>query len=171
MSVTRTASATALAAIVVVATSVAAQHPSRPREPLADSSPPVIMAHAGGVAPAAVMEVLRQVHQPYAAAKRRELLDSLTARAISYRGAATGPVLTIGIAGAADPGWGGAGGTPDPDALDRLVRIYEQAPNPLTRTTALMALSHQVDPSRAWPTLRTAATSTADADAFIAVMN
>jgi HEAT repeat protein len=139
------------------------------RPEVADSSPARIMSGLDGTtSQEAIREVLRQKHQAYGVAKRRELLDSLTARAITRPApAAFSALMMIRESGDPDPM---LEGLPNPDALDRLIQVYKQAADSGTRQIALMVLTDQVDPSRSLPTLRAAATKNGG-DAYTAVMN
>lgn len=139
-----------------------------PRNPLADSSPARIMSLASKRFPyGAVGEVLRQRHQTYPLSKRRELADRVVAFAIGVPGEAITAVSAIAASGSADPGWGG---TPDPDALERLVRIQREAKSVGTRQAALTEMIGQINPSRALPYLQEVAVSNGDdASAYLAV--
>ena len=81
-----------------------AQQPGVARRPgWADSTPPQIMKLArGGFPDDIVIEVLRQRHQAYPAAKRRELADSVVALALRVPGAADAAVSAIAESGSAE---------------------------------------------------------------------
>ena len=133
----------------------------------ADSAPARIIASArGGISLETVLEILRQRHKAYPEAKRRELADLVVARAIDDPHVGRVAILAVSMSGSSDPR---LGGVPDPEALNRLIRIQQTAKNAGERGFALTELAHQINPSRALPFLRQLATSTNDRDASAAV--
>jgi hypothetical protein len=132
-----------------------------------DSTPARILAAGGkkNVATWVIVDILRQKSKSFDAQKRRELSDSLVARAIALPGPneppltprhALEPFIFAGMAAST------FGGTPDPDALDRLVTIHRSARLIDVRIMAIGALEQQVDPARALPYLKTVALSPTD---------
>jgi hypothetical protein len=114
-----------------------------------------------------IYEVLRQVHQTYPAAKRAELADSVVEYAIRETGPGSDGLQAIGFSGSADPT---LGGTPDPEALDRLLRIHREARDSMARSDVLYLFVEQVNPARAIPLLRDIATSPSDGSGWYAVI-
>lgn len=133
---------------------------SRPVSPalvLADSSPARILA--GPHVPVGVaVDVLRQVHRPYANAKRAELADALVARAISDPISGDEAVRAIATGGSTDPAMPG---TPDAGAFDRLVQIDRASHSGVVRRAVAQGLVG-IGPSRALPYLRDVAESSDD---------
>lgn len=159
----------AVAALVAFCASGLGAQGSRiaPKSPWADSTPTRIMSLGrGGIPISVVLEVLRQRHQAYSEGKRHELAESVVSRAIQDPRVGTSAIDAISISGAADPG---LGGTPDPEALDRLIRISRGATSAEERHFALEQLVTQVNPARALPYLREVATSQDSTTAFFAV--
>lgn len=113
-----------------------------------------------------VLEVLRQRRQPYPEAKRRELADLTVQRAIGEPRVSTDAILTLSMSGSSDMG---IGGTPDPDALDRLIRVERNVGKRDEGRLALGYLIDQVNPARALPFLREVAVSTNSDDAYEAI--
>src|ERR1051326_9078109 len=131
-------------------------------ELLADSSAVVIMAHLNSRTETSwFVHIIRQTRQPIPVAKLDELADSLAARAIANRPSdmAVGmltPTDLIAYAGER----GRAKGTPYSDALDRLIRIHQQATDYGVRTSALADMLGVVGRERALAYLKTVAVST-----------
>ena len=139
-----------------------------PRPALADSSPARILRTTGGLNTPVIVEVLRQVHQPYPAAKREELADSVAARALnspSYE-AAIGAINTLNQAGNLQ-----GHGSADLFSLDRLIQVHKAGRNEDTRLYALSVLIFQAQPGRALPYLRTVAASADGRSAFWALQD
>ena len=132
----------------------------------ADSTPEKIMSLTRKSFPTGILlEVLRQRHRSYPAATRRELGDSLVALAVRQPEAADDPIFVIAFSGSSRV----VGGTADPEALDRLIEIARRAAGAETRKVAIAQSLEQINPSRAFPFLRQAATSANVDDAFAAV--
>jgi hypothetical protein len=112
-----------------------------------------------------VVDILRQKSKPIALSKRRELADSLVARAIRLPNPNEPPlspshaVEPFVFAGRAVSNFGG---TPDPDALDRLIAIHRNAQLVPARIMAIGSLEEQVDPARALPYLKSVVLSPTD---------
>jgi hypothetical protein len=93
-------------------------------------------------------------------------MDSAATAAIRIPGAARFIVLALSEAGSVNPA---LGGSPNPDALDLLVRIHRQTTSDDARHAATRAFTRLTDPSRAFPELRSAAIGADGEDAFYAV--
>jgi len=154
----------ATAAIVAIPSLVIGQPRNiGPRPPWSDSTPTRIMASAGKGFPSdVVVEVLRQRHQSYSNAKRRELGELAATRAITEPRVGTPAITALSMSGSPDPG---LGGVPNLGALDLLIRIHGSATARDARHLAVSLLVDQVNPARALPYLRQLATSTNSDDA------
>lgn len=118
-----------------------------------------------------LVDILRQKSKPLALSKRRELADSLVARAIQLAkpdepplspSHAVEPLVFAGMAVSS------FGGTPDRDALNGLIEIHRDAQLTAARLMAIGSLEHQVDPARALPYLMNVVLSP-DGTRFIAL--
>jgi hypothetical protein len=138
-----------------------------PRPSWADSTPARIMSRGKEFPIAEVQEVLRQRHQGYPAAKRRELAELVVKRAIADPTVGRPAIEALAMSGSSDKG---LGGTPDVGALDRLIQIHRSATSADERHFALIELINQVNPTRALPYLREVATSNNEDDAYWAVV-
>lgn len=162
-----------LTAIVVVtmvtaARPCASQKPQLPaRQALADSTVPRIMAQArNGFPGGAIVDVLRQRGRPMSKAKRDELADSVVALAIRTREAAS---AIVALASAGRPMETVEDGTPDPRALEWLMRVHRESRDNPSRRMAIHEMVRQVDPSRAIPYLQAVATAPDDPTAWVAL--
>lgn len=155
--------------LLVSAHALSAQQ-RKPASPLAlaDSSAARILesADSKGIPTGVVVEVLRQQHRTYPAAKRQELADAVVARALSNPRVAADAINAIALAGSPDPT---VAGIPDPEAMGRLILIHRGATNAETRRRALRQLVDQIQPARAVPYLKDVATSSDVEDGMIAV--
>jgi hypothetical protein len=160
--------AIALSGLLAVASDTSAQNRpgiSRAGAVWRDSTPAVIMNVAGSKSfpTTIIVDVLRQRQKAFSVSKRQELADSVVARAIGLPQpgrAELGPVEGVAalvISGSTDPN---LAGSPDANALDRLILIHRQAKFPQARLMALTSLNQQVDPARALPYLKAVAEST-----------
>lgn len=145
---------------------IAAQQPAHSR--LADSSVRVIMAHVGPhVRPFELVAILRNKDGQTPAAKRNEIADSLVGRAVSYRAArrsdttqfagAVRAVMALSLAGLTSAA--AEAGRPYDGALDRLIRIHEQAQVSEIRSRALESMLGGPDRARALAYVRSIAIS------------
>jgi len=123
----------ATAAIVAIPSLVIGQPRNiGPRPPWSDSTPTRIMASAGKGFPSdVVVEVLRQRHQSYSNAKRRELGELAATRAITEPRVGTPAITALSMSGSPDPG---LGGVPNLGALD--LSLTSEAVEQLEATTA-----------------------------------
>jgi len=113
-----------------------------------------------------VSDVLRQRTGPQPRAKRDELADSVVARAI--RSDAAGDVLSaLTVAGMA--GDDARHGTPEPRALDWLIRIHRESLNQEMRQGALLAMPLVINRGRALPYLIEVATARNDSTSPVAL--
>lgn len=131
---------------------------------LRDSSPGAIMAHVRqGTYPFWFIDMLRMTPGSVSQAKLDALGDSLVNRAVAAPAAremATGnwtPSAADALAWAGDRGR--RDGVPYGGALDRLIRIHQQARNYTMRTAALAAMPGVVGRERGLAYLKTIATS------------
>ena len=157
-----------LAALSAPLLSCQAQEVRPPQRAIwADSSVPRILAQGPRHIPySVVLDVLRQRGRGQPVAKRKELGDSLVAVAIRTPDAIS-LVSTINSAGrTADSG---RVGTPEPNALDWLIRIHRDGQDSGTRAAAIDGILEQVNPARALPYLRDVATSPSDPTAWLAL--
>jgi hypothetical protein len=113
-----------------------------------------------------VVEVLRQRHQTYPAAKRLELMNSVVALIVGTHGAADAALTALAIAGYADDK---LGGVPDLSVLDRLQEIHRTAISVTNRISALSEMPNQIQPLRALTYLRSVAVSPTDPTAQSAI--
>ena len=155
-------------AVVMLATEpLHSQNRSQLSRALLDSSPAQIMAHGrGGVLYEPVVDVLRQQSRPQSVGKRAELADSVVALAIRTAGANMA-VTVLGAAG--HPSHAREPGTPEPRALDWLIRVHRESQHNPTRRAAIHSMMDQVDPARAIPYLRQVATTSDDETAWVAL--
>jgi len=129
-----------------------------------DSTPAVIMTFGGRkyFPSAVIVDVLRQRQKAFSLSKRQELADSVVARAIGPPlpgGGELEPVEAVEalvMSGSTNPD---LTGSPDPDVLDRLIRIHQQAKLRQARVMALTSLNQQLNPARALPYLKAVAES------------
>lgn len=150
--------------------SCGAQQPRPVAKPSwADSTPARIMSLTStGFPTEPIVHVLRQRHHAYTLAKRRELGDSLVARAIEPSTMSLDAVFALAVSGSADRAMTGL---PNSDALEHLITVARTARSAETRSAALLQLVDQTDPARSFSFLREVATSTDATAAFVAADN
>ncbi len=144
--------------LTIASAPACAAQTQRPVPPnLADSSVARIMAEAQhGLPTTPIIQVLRQQKGPQPQAKRDALGDALVARAIQSPG---GGSALVAIASAGFATAGRAHGTPEPRALEWLIRVHRESRDPNTRREALVQITAQVNPERAAGYLRQVVTS------------
>jgi len=113
-----------------------------------------------------VIDVLRQRSGPQPRAKRDALADSVVARAI--RSNAAGDMLDA-LATAGMQARDAREGTPEPRALDWLIRIHRESVNQETRRGALVLMAVVVNRGRSIPYLVEVATARNDSTSPVAL--
>ena len=129
-----------------------------------DSSAYRIMAHVASRNQVTwFVDIMRQTRRAIPQSKRDELADSLAARAILNRPVERGDAVGAPLSPVGVLAWVGdrgiRKGIPYSGALDRLIRVHQQASDIEVRTSALAAMPAVVGRDRALAYLRTVATS------------
>lgn len=131
---------------------------------LRDSSARTIMAHVSRTSyPSWLIDIMRAAHGPVARGKLDEIADSLVARAIA--GPTPDEVASGNWTQSAADALASAGdrsqrrGTPYTGALDRLIRVHQQAHSFTIRTGALAAMLGVVGRDRGLAYLKAVASS------------